>query len=171
MLSFAQKKQVWFLNTYIYLLLCCNNGVCTRTNASHRHTHITNSQKGRNYFNFECAFHVNIVVGFHSIPVKMRTPQLLPDTSDRLFCGFFPYMYTYAAATECLLLFCVCLFDCSFCFSCFLIASYMRPNLNKFNTQCLIRSFYVCFQYNLYIKLHCIALTSFRFRFIFKLNP
>lgn len=34
--------------------------------------HITNSQKGRNYFNFECAFHVPIVVGFDSIPVKMQ---------------------------------------------------------------------------------------------------
>lgn len=37
-----KKEQIWPLNTCIYLL-CCNNGICTRA-------HITNSQKGRNFF-------------------------------------------------------------------------------------------------------------------------
>lgn len=88
-----RKKQVWLLNTHIFIYYYAV--IMAYVHERQAHTHITNSQKGRNYFDFECAFHVSIVIGFHSNPVRCR--MLLPDTIDRTFCWFFVHCGMFVA--------------------------------------------------------------------------
>lgn len=108
------------------------------TNAKHTHTHITNSQKGRNYFNFECAFHVTIVVGF-SFNFSQDTECSFQILLIGRFVDFCTLQNVFVAFF---------LLNCSMHFftTCFLITSYLRPNINKFN------AWFDCILYLLFIN-------------------